>query len=62
MFSLVSMTREIPLLLLFSRLVMSDAFATPQTLAGQAPLSMEFPRQEYWSGLTFPSPENLPNP
>ena len=62
MFSLVSMTKEIPLLLLFSRLVMSDAFATPQTLAGQAHLSMEFPRQEYWSGLTFPSPENLPNP
>ena len=35
---------------------------TPWTVADQAPLSMEFPRQEYWSGLPFPSPENLPNP
>ena len=41
---------------------MSDAFATPQTLAGQAHLSMEFPRQEYWSGLTFPTPGDLPDP
>ena len=30
--------------------------------ARQAPLSMEFSRQEYWSGLPFPSPEDLPNP
>ena len=29
---------------------------------GQAPLSMGFSRQEYWSGLPFPSPENLPHP
>ena len=29
---------------------------TPWTVAHQAPLSMEFPRQEYWSGLPFPSP------
>ena len=28
----------------------------------QAPLSMEFSRQEYWSGLPFPSPGNLPDP
>ena len=28
----------------------------------QAPLSMEFSRQEYWSGLPFPSPEDLPDP
>ena len=28
----------------------------------QAPLSMGFPRQEYWSGLLFPSPEDLPHP
>ena len=34
----------------------------PLTVAHQAPLSMEFPRQEYWSGLPFPSPEDLPNP
>ena len=37
-------------------------FATPQTVAHQAPLSMAFPRQEYWNGLPFPSPEDLPNP
>ena len=30
-------------------------------VAHQAPLSMEFSRQEYWSGLPFPSPENLPD-
>ena len=33
-----------------------------QTVAHQAPLSMGFSRQEYWSGLPFPSPEDLPNP
>ena len=32
------------------------------TVARQAPLSMRFPRQEYWSGLLFPSPGDLPNP
>ena len=32
-------------------------FATPWTVAHQAPLSMRFPRLEYWSGLPFPSPE-----
>ena len=37
-------------------------FATPQTIDHQASLSMEFSRQEYWSGLLFPSPEELPNP
>ena len=37
-------------------------FLTPWTLAHQAPLPMEFSRQEYWSGLLFHSPENLPNP
>ena len=36
--------------------------ATPWTVAHQAPLSMEFSRQEYWSGLPFPSPEDLPDP
>ena len=35
---------------------------TPWTLARQAPLSMGFPRQEYWSGLSFPSPGNLSDP
>ena len=37
-------------------------FAIPLTVAHQAPLSMGFPRQEYWSGLPFPPPEHLPNP
>ena len=36
-------------------------FVTPCTVAHQAPLSI-FPRQEYWSGLTFPSPGDRPNP
>jgi len=37
-------------------------FATPWTVAYQAPPSMGFSRQEYWSGLPFPSPEYLPDP
>ena len=35
---------------------------TPWTVACQAPLSMRFSRQEYWSGLPFPSPVDLPDP
>ena len=37
-------------------------FATPWTVASQALLSMEFPRQEHWKGLPFPTPGYLPNP
>ena len=37
-------------------------FATPQTVVHHAPEKMGFSRQEYWSGLPFPSPEDLPNP
>ena len=37
-------------------------FATPWTVARQAPLSMGFPRKEYRSGLSFPSPGDLPDP
>ena len=37
-------------------------FATPWTVTYQAPQSMGFSRQEYWSGLPFPSPGHLPNP
>ena len=37
-------------------------FAAPHTVAGQAPLSVEFSRQEYWSGLPFPFPGDLPDP
>ena len=41
--------------------VVSDS-ATPRTVVREAPLSMEFSRKEYWSGLPFPSPEDLPDP
>ena len=36
-------------------------FVTPQTVARQAPLSLGFSRQEYWSGLPFSTPRSLPN-
>ena len=39
-----------------------DSLATTGTAAYQAPLSMEFSRQEYWSGLSFPTPGNFPDP
>ena len=41
---------------------MSDPSVTPWTVACQAPLSMGFSKQEYWSRLPFPSPEELPKP
>jgi len=41
---------------------MSNSFVTLWTVAHQAPLSMEFSRQEYWSELSFPSPGDLSNP
>jgi len=40
----------------------ADSFATAWTVAQQAPLSTEFPRQEYWSGLPFPFPGDPPYP
>ena len=43
----------------FSRV---QLFATPWTVARQAPLSIGFSRQEYWSGLPCPPPGDLPNP
>ena len=49
-------------LLLFSRLVVSNSFAILWTVTRQAPLSMAFPRQGYWSGLPLPSPGDLPDP
>ena len=42
--------------------VMSYSSATPQTVARQAPLSMGFSRQEYWSGLPLLPPGDLPDP
>ena len=47
---------------LLSSSVVSNSFATLWTVAGQAPLSMKFYKQEYWSGLPFPPPSNLPYP
>ena len=49
---------------LVSYSVMSESqlLATLWTVDGQAPLSMKFSRQEYWSVLVFPSPEDLSNP
>ena len=37
-------------------------YTIPQSVARQAPLSMKFSKQEYWSGLLFPTLQNLPNP
>ena len=47
---------------LLSRFNHVRLFATPWTVACQAPLSMGFSRQEHWSGLPCPPPGNLPNP
>ena len=52
-------------LILYSTLllfIVSGLFATPWTVALQAPLFMGVPRQQYWSGLPFPSPGDLPGP
>ena len=42
--------------------IMSSSFVTPWTVAHQAPLSMDFFRQEYWSELSLPTPEEFPRP
>ena len=47
---------------LFSQSVVSNSFATPWTVAHQAPLFTEFPKQEYWTRLPFPSPGDFPDP
>ena len=49
------------MLLLFSCSVVSDS-ATPWTVVCQPPLSMELSQEEYWNGLPFSSPGNLPDP
>ena len=48
--------------LLFNHSVVFNSFATPWTVAHQAPLSMGFCRQEYWSGLPFPPPGTISDP
>ena len=50
------------LFLMFSHSVMSRLFVTQWTAAHQASLPMGFSRQEYWSGLLFPSAGDLPDP
>ena len=45
-----------------SRLSYIRSFATPWNVACQTPQSIGFSRQEYWSGLPFPSPRDLPDP
>ena len=47
---------------MLSSSVLSDSYETTWTVARQAPLSMGFPRQEYWSVLPFLSSGNLPDP
>ena len=49
------------MMVVFSLEVVSDSFATPWTVARQAPLSMGFSRQEYWSGLPCTPPGGLPD-
>ena len=46
---------------MLSRFSRVQLFVTPWTVACQAPLSMGFPRQEYWSGLPCPPPGDLPD-
>ena len=41
--------------------IVANSFVTPWTVARQAPLSMGFPKQEYWSGLPGPPPADLPD-
>ena len=45
-----------------SHSVLSDSLRPPWTVAHQGSLSMDFSRQEYWSGVPFPSPQDLPDP
>ena len=42
--------------------VVSNSLQTGRTVACQSPLSMGFPRQEFWTGLLFPPPEDLSDP
>ena len=51
-----------PWCVLVKSLIRVQLFATPWTVVHQALSSMGFSRQEYWSGLPFPSPRDLPNP
>ena len=59
MLRLILYVVHVSVLSCFSRV---QLFATPWTVAHLAPLSMEFSRQEYWSGLSRPPPGDLSNP
>ena len=48
--------------LLFSHKVVSNSFEIPWTVTCQASLPMKFSTRQYWSGLSFPTPGDLPNP
>ena len=58
---LMEIDRKIFCFVLIQSLSHVQLFATPWTVAHQAPLSMGFLRQEYWSGLPLPSPGDLPD-
>ena len=55
------LARFLILQIVLSRFSHVQLFVTPWTVAGQAPLSMGFSRQEWWIGLPFPSPKDLPD-
>ena len=55
-------TRNLHVMCVCALSVMSDSFATSWTIVHQAPLSMGLSWQEYWSGLSFLPPRDLPNP
>ena len=56
------MYRIVKQLLVLSHFSHVQLFVTPWSIAHQVPLSMEFSRQENWSGLPFPPPGHLPHP
>ena len=57
-----SFSPKVTLCICVSHSVVPDIFVTPWTVDRQASLPMEFSRQEYWSGLPFHSPGDLPDP
>ena len=58
----VNLHFSVPIVIAVQSLSLVQLFATPWTIAHQASLSTGFPRQEYWSGLPFPSPGDLSDP
>ena len=58
----VNLHFSVPIVIVVQSLSLVQLFATPWTVAHQASLSTGFPRQEYWSGLPFPSPGDLSDP